>query len=1138
MKNTHLLIAGLLLSVAFVACSKKEEPVEEPTPLPPQEEVEEYSYIFALSSPGDDSQTAAAQGVKTTFDTRHVKWEVGDMVGSYSSKSSVASGNVNKSTGVTIDGSGNPHVTVRSNVALSAGNIVYAYYPYNNRNNSHESSAVTLEIPRNQVSGSASAMPMVALPFELTDDVPSYTNAEVGTLEFMNLGSVIKLNIFSSNASYRGEKIENVTFQAGAACAGSFTYDLTTANVVEPETISGYTETDVLVYGDSSNPETVGVDKDHAGVFYIIVAPGTYGGYFKIRTSRADYTYNSTSKNREYKRAGLKTLNIDLASANWTPATAYDNSIDSPREFAAFLAGTSSSDTGSYTISCDLDMTGYTITSASGFGGTLDGGDYSIKNLTSSVPLFATNSGTIQNLTIDESCAFSTSSQIFGALVNEDNGGTYSDVRNRATVTFTTTSNVSSDLMIGGLIGKAVGARLNSCTNGGAVSIQAAGYSHNAAGLGGIAGFAQGTTFDSCVNRGTVTLNADYGNPNTTLDGLSNAGIAVGGILGNGYDHGDTYTCIFNKCQNENTGVITLNHTRLNGLSTASTSAYVCVGGVLGKARGIATTCKNFAPINVTATTKDRSLISYQNYCIFVGGIAGTARWILTFESCRNDGAITVEYDGKYNGNRNRSSIGGICGWQDYESHAYGYYCSQRGNITVHAGAAAVGGIFGTSGEQIGNTVYSSCTINYTGQQGHVGGLVGIVQDNPTYYSIKNCRCEATIVAEDLNSDDKYYAVGGLIGTWGRTSSLSESWNCLKARDGNACSFTGSVSSATVSRVGIAVGYIATTSSKQNLTFGDSDNKIKASGSFGKKNLATTTIHAGNVETYAIGVNEGATVTMNIESPTAAPANLTLMSFNIREGSNWTTRRDPIVSMINGESPDIIGLQEVKDLDASDLISQGKHPWDYLKDNLSDYSGYRYGTYHNAILYKTSTVELSNTGIFFLRDDYNTSGNSWDGYERSALYATVREKATGNHFFFITTHFPMNDSNDGWNKSTALLKNRIDALNTNNYPVILMGDFNCVIGNACWDDIKTWMKNTRYSAASIVSTENRDLYTYNGFGDSSKARNKVDHIWVSKSGINVNSYVTLTNAIRSYGGYTSYGETFLSDHYPIIAHIS
>lgn len=1116
MELKRLFITGLLLSVAFTACEKKEMIIGQP-------EEGEFSYVFKVAS--DET--------KTTFADNHVAWENGDKVASYAKTSK------NQSAAVSVSG-GDVTINVKSTVALTPGDVVYAYYPYSSSNNAAEASAVTLEIPTKQVSGSADAMPMVALPFTLTGNVEANAATEVGTLQFLNLGSVIKLNIYSSDVSFQGETIESVEFQAGAACAGSFSYDLTTVDASSPAVISGYTGQEVVSTGRSN----VGTSSSDGGVYYLVVAPGSYSGSFIIRTNRADYTYVS-GKSRDYERAHVKPLNIDLSSVNWVANTSYDTSIDSPREFLAFLAGTSSGDTADYTITADLNMDGYSLTtSASGFGGTLDGGLHTISNLTSSVPMFATNAGTIKDLIIDGSCAFAAVSNIFGALVAEDNGGTYSEVRNRAAVTYTASGNVSSELMIGSLIGKANGATLTSCTNGGAVKIEATGYNHLAVGLGGIVGYAEQTTFDSCVNRGPVTLNADYGDPNNSLNGRSNAGIALGGILGNGYDHGKDKYCTFKSCQNESAGVITLKHTKIENVS-GSTSAYIGVGGILGKARGNMKNCKNFAPINVTATTSDRSIQKLQKYCINVGGVAGMARWAISLESCRNDGNITVTYDGRYNDNRNRSTVGGICGWQDYDgtdavenqADIFAYYCSQRGNITVRGGVLSVGGIFGFSGKQIGNKVYDSCTIDYSGAQGYVGGLVGVVSDNPTYYSIKNSSCAATIVAEDTDSDDKYYNVGGLIGQWGRASSNSENWSCLTDRDNSPCSFTGSVSSTTVSRVGIAVGYIPATSSNQHLTFGSSSYSIEASGTYGKKDLAATAIHAGNVATYAIGASEGATVTMYIISSTPAPANLTLMSFNIREGSNWSSRKAPIVSMINGEAPDIIGLQEVKDLDMWDHMSED-HPWDYLRDHLSAYTGYRYSDKTNAILYKTSTVELSNTGYFWLRDSYSSAGNSWDGYERMVLYATVREKATGRNFFYINTHFPMNNTDGGWAKCTALLESRIAALNTNNYPVILVGDFNCVYGDACWDSIKTKMYNTRYApGVSVISAENRNLYTYNAFGDSSKDRNKVDHIWVSKS-ITVDSYVTLTTAVHDYGGYTTNGEKFLSDHYPIIAHIS
>jgi endonuclease/exonuclease/phosphatase family metal-dependent hydrolase len=1152
MKSKPLIIPCLFAGMLIFACTQKEEP--EPVPVDPQETVEpgessEYSYTFKLKNEGEE-------GTKSIFEQNYVMWENGDLIAAYASTSK------NKYTEVEVNGD-DVTMTIRSTVALSAGDMVYAYAPFNKVNNEAEATAITLDIPRNQVSGTAAAMPMVALPFELTGAVDSYTDTEVGTLQFMNLGSVIKLNIYKSSGYSAGEKIENVTFQAGTACAGSFTYDITSVNANSMTAISGYTETDVVVSANGTNPVTVGSSKDNGAVFYMVVAPGTYSGSFVIRTNAGDYTYVSGSS-REYKRATIKPLNLDLSSANWTPVMGgYDNSIDSPRELAAFLAGTSSSDTGTYNITADLDMTGYTITSASGFGGTLNGNDHSIKNLTSSVPLFATNSGTIQNLTIDGSCTFTASSNTFAPLVSEDSHGTYTSVRNRASVTYTAAANVTDPVIIGGLVALSVGGTYESCTNWGAVTFDATGYSHKATSLGGLVGLVNNkdsghdVSFDSCINYGHLTIQALYGDPNSKFDNDWDCkGINMGGILG---------TCVygssrvsFESCQNATNGTITFRHAEIDQLAKdENNTGPLGIGGIMGLGdRANFNKCKNYALIDVKAKVSDPDIFTEnestekkrRNYIMKVGGISGYG-WDVTgsHSSCTNEGNIEVDYDALYSNNDEwRAAVGGICG-SGYRNNSDGYanYCKQRGDITISGrGVMAVGGIIGYDGTQIANTVEATCHITVNGLKGDVGGLVGYMEaDNgkSNKITIKGCKCYATIFADSIWGEynkNGYWSLGGLIGRWKGGS--TGSYPSLSYYSGNdsPCIFDGSVSSVYQdNKVGLVVGYSL---GSGPVVFGNDDHPIQASGSITRKELSTTTINASNVETYAIG-RKDVTTTIYVESPTPAPvpaANLTLMTFNIREGSNWTDRKSPIVSMINGESPDIIGLQEVKDLDVFDLAEQGKHPWNYLKDNLSAYTGYRNGSNHNAILYKTSTVELSNTGIFFLRDDYNTSGNSWDGYERTALYATVREKATGKDFFYITTHFPMNDNNDGWQKSTALLENRIAALNTNNYPVILMGDFNCVIGNACWDGIKTWMNNTRYSADTIVSTENRDLYTYNAFGDSSKARNKVDHIWVSKSGINVDSYVTLTNAIRSYGGYTTNGETFLSDHYPIIAHIS
>ena len=73
MKFKNLLTSALLLAVALTACTKKEEPFEQPEEVvPPQEEEGDFAYIFKI-----------ADETKTVFGTNHVVWEADDLVGSY-----------------------------------------------------------------------------------------------------------------------------------------------------------------------------------------------------------------------------------------------------------------------------------------------------------------------------------------------------------------------------------------------------------------------------------------------------------------------------------------------------------------------------------------------------------------------------------------------------------------------------------------------------------------------------------------------------------------------------------------------------------------------------------------------------------------------------------------------------------------------------------------------------------------------------------------------------------------------------------------------------------------------------------------------------------------------------------------------
>ena len=1112
---------SLLFAAALASCSQVEE-------LTPPEN--EYAYTFTVA---DDAAT------KASFGEDHIVFDKDDLVASYALTS------LNKSTPVEVAESGEKIITVRSSVALKAGDKVYAYYPHSSANDKASSTNVTLEIPRNQVSGDADAMPMVALPFTLTDAVNSYENTEVGTLEFLNLGSVIKLNIYSSDSKFQGETIENITFIEEKPIAGSFTYDITNVDAENPAAISGYEETDVVVTGRA----TVGTNKDDAGVYYMVVAPGKYKGKFIVRTNKADYTYDSSSKEREYNRASLKPLNIDLSSTNWVANDKYDTSIDSPRELVAFLKGTSADDTAEYTISANLDMTGYTITSASGFGGKLDGKGYSISNLTSSVPLFAENSGTLSNLTIDETCVFTATNNLMAPFVKQDNGGTYNAVVNKASVTYKATANVDTYVILGGIVAVANGANFTDCENYGAITFDATGYTHQPTAIGGIAGFTDAryaeAYYTTCNNNGPLTIKAKYGVPRSyMLDFSTNPdsdayaqGIDIGGITGAafGLDYAGK-TVKFESCYNNEDGKIYLLHTETNALASIAKTGFCSIAGIMGAgSTGEFNKCRNYALIKadclVTGSPSEKDM-SKQNYLLAVAGISGYA-WdkVGSFASCQNLGNIEVEYYGTENGSAGRKScVGGIVAMAYKSAGTAANYCKMKGDITVRGNASmAVGGIFGFNGKQIKNEVTSDVTIDVTGLKCHVGGFAGYLDGNAKNSQIKGCTCAATIIYNTTTSsaDSEYASVGGLLGRW--EDPANDTYPCFIDYQGDACKFTGSVSTSTLSvSVGAVLG-VSNNSSKKKI-FGSSSYPIQVSGTLQKKGTEKIYINSTNIDTYAIGRNEGNT-TIYVE---ATPA-FTVMSFNLRE-SNLTTRMPAIIEMIKGEKPDILGLQEVKVLTGWDAFFESDS-WKEVLNNVDDiYDGYRPTGQTNGILYNPEVFEASNTGFIYLGEDPNVSGtaNSWDAYQRTAVYATMKHIKSSKNIFFINTHYPLNW--DGCTKATALIDELLPTINPNNDPIVILGDFNCTKSSKAfdlWEKEKKTMRDASTYADSYYSDANKSLYTYNAYGDESDNRYKVDHIWYSHPALDAKYYEVLTQEIRTYGDVE-----YLSDHYPISAVIS
>jgi endonuclease/exonuclease/phosphatase family metal-dependent hydrolase len=200
---------------------------------------------------------------------------------------------------------------------------------------------------------------------------------------------------------------------------------------------------------------------------------------------------------------------------------------------------------------------------------------------------------------------------------------------------------------------------------------------------------------------------------------------------------------------------------------------------------------------------------------------------------------------------------------------------------------------------------------------------------------------------------------------------------------------------------------------------------------------------------------------------TSASSPLRVASYNIKcancTGSGelgWADRRSAVVSAILKEDLDVIGVQEAsqgwlkdasgKSIDLSqfeDLQQRLGAPWQLtnnkrnncVKSTTPTACEYKdQGASQDArILYNSNRVEMLANGSKLLPSK-DAGSNA-----RYLAWATLRQRSTGLKFFFATTHLqPGTDSYDLRKQETEVAVQTIKARNTENLPVISVGDFN------------------------------------------------------------------------------------------------
>ncbi len=249
---------------------------------------------------------------------------------------------------------------------------------------------------------------------------------------------------------------------------------------------------------------------------------------------------------------------------------------------------------------------------------------------------------------------------------------------------------------------------------------------------------------------------------------------------------------------------------------------------------------------------------------------------------------------------------------------------------------------------------------------------------------------------------------------------------------------------------------------------------------------------------------------------------LKIMSYNIKldypkEGENsWTNRKPFLVNQLKYNEPDVIGVQEampnqMKDMDSL-LVD-----YSYLGVGRDD--GKNQGEY-SALFYKTDKFKVIKSGTFWLSETPEKVSMGWDAVcNRICTYALFKDKVSGNLFWTFNTHFDHVGKVARKNSATLIIE-KIQALNTENYPVVLTGDFNMEPTHDSIKHIKSALKDSKEIAKLTFGPHG----TFNGFYFNEPVIRRIDFVFVSAE-VMVSKYAVLSD---------NWDLHYPSDHLPIL----
>ena len=260
---------------------------------------------------------------------------------------------------------------------------------------------------------------------------------------------------------------------------------------------------------------------------------------------------------------------------------------------------------------------------------------------------------------------------------------------------------------------------------------------------------------------------------------------------------------------------------------------------------------------------------------------------------------------------------------------------------------------------------------------------------------------------------------------------------------------------------------------------------------------------------------------------------LTVMSFNIRYGTakdgenHWTARREMLFDVIREQDADLVGLQEALASQIDEIIAAVPI---YAVVGVGRDDAARAGEF-SAILFRKDRLRVAEAGTFWFSDTPSVPGSkSWgNNVTRISTWARFVDR-DGSGFYHFNLHLD-HESQPSRERSTVLLKQRIDARSGAKEPVVVTGDFNvgernpalvALVGTGPGDAAAAFVDTFR-----VRHPGDTTVGTFTGFKFGATGGEKIDYVLVPPG-----TDVLSADIVRA-----SRNERYPSDHFPVVAKI-